>query len=223
MAKKTISEIREEPGMSNSGKYPNVKKGDFCGPKGTYPVNSLERAKSALKLAHNAKDPEAIKSCVYTKFPELKKGSKMSRRNKDGASYDPEKDPKKKKSSNDKTFVGDQKNYTYSKTNKKGKFKEISEKKYERKTSKKRAVKNEDQVHSMGMEGSRNKKDRVRAYKKESSNIGNRKFAKTSYGTVANPEKPKPKPRPKPRPKPTPKPNPNGPVKPKPRPRKREK
>jgi len=29
MAKKTITEIREEPGMSNAGKYPNVKKGDF--------------------------------------------------------------------------------------------------------------------------------------------------------------------------------------------------
>jgi len=86
MAKKTISEIREEPGMSNAGKYKSVSKDDFCGPKGTYPVNSLDRAKSALKLAHNAKDPESIKSCVYTKFPELKKGSKMSRRSKDGAS-----------------------------------------------------------------------------------------------------------------------------------------
>ena len=85
MAKKTMSEIRKEPGMSNAGKYKDVSKGDFCGPKGTFPVNSLKRAKSALKLAHNAKDPEAIKSCVYTKFPQLKKGSKMSRR-KDGPS-----------------------------------------------------------------------------------------------------------------------------------------
>jgi len=99
MAKKTISEIREEPGMSNAGKYKNVSKDDFCGPKGTYPVNSLDRAKSALKLAHNAKDPEAIKSCVYTKFPELKKGSKMSRRGKDGASMksDPDIKAAKKK------------------------------------------------------------------------------------------------------------------------------
>ena len=71
--KKTISEIREEPGMSNAGKYPNVKKSDFCGPKGTYPVNTLERAKSALKLAHNAKNPGKIKACVYRKYPELKK------------------------------------------------------------------------------------------------------------------------------------------------------
>ncbi len=96
MAKKTISEIREEPGMSNAGKYKDVSKDDFCGPKGTYPVNSLERAKSALKLAHNAKDPEAIKSCVYTKFPELKKGSKMSRRGKDGASMGDGDEPSKR-------------------------------------------------------------------------------------------------------------------------------
>ena len=70
---KTISEIREEPGMSNAGKYPNVEKEDFCGPKGTYPVNTLKRAKSALKLAHNAQNPDKIKSCVYRKYPQLKK------------------------------------------------------------------------------------------------------------------------------------------------------
>jgi|TARA_R110000772_G_scaffold213109_1_gene323693 hypothetical protein len=73
MAKKTITEVREEPGMSNSGKYKNVAKSDFCGPKGTFPVNSLNRAKSALKLAHNAKNPRKIKRCVYKKFPQLKK------------------------------------------------------------------------------------------------------------------------------------------------------
>ena len=59
-----------------------VAKGDFCGADGTYPVNSLKRAKSALKLAHNAENPEKIKECVYAKFPELKEGSKISRRRK---------------------------------------------------------------------------------------------------------------------------------------------
>ena len=49
MAKKeTLTEKREKPGSSNAGKYPNVK--SFCGPaggaeEGTYPVNSLKRAK----------------------------------------------------------------------------------------------------------------------------------------------------------------------------------
>ena len=82
MAEKTISEIREEPGKSNAGKYPDVSKGDFCGADGTYPVNTLDRARSALKLAHNAENPEKIKECVYSKYPELKEGSKISRRKK---------------------------------------------------------------------------------------------------------------------------------------------
>jgi len=77
MAKKTLTEVREEPGSSNAGKYKGVK--SFCGPaggaaKGTYPVNSLKRAKSAIKLAHNAPNPDGIKNCVYSKFPELKEG-----------------------------------------------------------------------------------------------------------------------------------------------------
>jgi len=75
--KKDMKEIREQPGSSNAGEYPNVKKSDFCGPSGgaaagTYPVNTLARAKSALKLAHNAPNPEGIKRCVYRKYPELK-------------------------------------------------------------------------------------------------------------------------------------------------------
>jgi hypothetical protein len=75
MAKKTITEVRDEPGMSNAGKYEDVAKSDFCGPKGTYPVNTLKRAKSALKLAHNAGKRKAkkITACVHRKYPELKK------------------------------------------------------------------------------------------------------------------------------------------------------
>ena len=67
---KNITEIREQPGMSNAGKYPNVK--DFAGPDGTYPIDTIKRAKSALKLAHNAKNPESIKNKVYKKYPQLK-------------------------------------------------------------------------------------------------------------------------------------------------------
>ena len=40
-AGKTITEIREEPGKSNAGKYPNVSSNDFAGPNGTYPINTL--------------------------------------------------------------------------------------------------------------------------------------------------------------------------------------
>ena len=80
MKKENLTELREEPGKSNAYKYKNVSKGDFCGPDETYPVNTLRRAKSALKLAHNAENPDAIKSCVYSKYPELKKGSKLKNR-----------------------------------------------------------------------------------------------------------------------------------------------
>jgi hypothetical protein len=72
LLKKTISEIREEPGMSNAGKYKGLNKSQFCGPKGTFPVDTLKRAKSALRLAHNAKNPGKIKACVLRKYPQLK-------------------------------------------------------------------------------------------------------------------------------------------------------
>jgi hypothetical protein len=58
--------------MSNAGKYKGLKKSKFCGPKGTFPVNTLKRAKSALRLAHNAKNPGRIKACVLKKYPQLK-------------------------------------------------------------------------------------------------------------------------------------------------------
>jgi len=68
---------RKKPGGSNVGKYKRVKSSDFCGPAGgapagSYPVNTLSRAKSALKLAHNAPSPSGIKSCVYNKYPQLR-------------------------------------------------------------------------------------------------------------------------------------------------------
>lgn len=94
MAKKTMTEVRDEPGMSNAGTYKDVAKSDFCGPKGTYPVNTLKRAKSALKLAFNAGRGEGskgrravqkIKDCVYRKYPELKKNKSNSPAQQKGA------------------------------------------------------------------------------------------------------------------------------------------
>ena len=72
ISKKKASERRKKPGQSNLGKYPDVKPKDFAGPDGTFPINSLARAKSAIKLAHNAANPEAIKRKVYKKWPQLK-------------------------------------------------------------------------------------------------------------------------------------------------------
>jgi len=74
---KDLDREREREGSSNAGDYSDVDKDDFCGPAGgaapgTYPCDTIDRARSALRLAHNAPDPDGIKRCVYNKFPELK-------------------------------------------------------------------------------------------------------------------------------------------------------
>ncbi len=78
MAKKEtkLEKLREKPGMSNAGKYKKVKESDFAGPSGTYPINTLKRAKSAMKLAHFAADPGNIVKNVLKKYPQLKEDKK---------------------------------------------------------------------------------------------------------------------------------------------------
>lgn len=73
MKKKTISEIRKEPGKSNAGKYPNVKASNFAGPDGTYPINTKARAKAALAYAHNSPEASKIRKKVKEKYPSLDK------------------------------------------------------------------------------------------------------------------------------------------------------
>ena len=88
MAKKeTITEIREKPGMSNAGKYKNVKAKDFCGPNGTYPVNTLKRARAALSYSKFASDPGDIVSCVHKKYPELAKKESDDKKKKAPVAY----------------------------------------------------------------------------------------------------------------------------------------
>ena len=75
---KVQRKARKKPGGSNVGEYNRVKDSDFCGPaggapKGSIPVNTLARARSAIKLAHNAPNPSGIRSCVYRKWPTLRK------------------------------------------------------------------------------------------------------------------------------------------------------
>ncbi len=72
-----VRRARKKPGGSNVGRYKSVAKKDFAGtkgdaPKGSYPINTLKRAKSALKLAHNAPDPAGIRRAVYKKYPSLR-------------------------------------------------------------------------------------------------------------------------------------------------------
>lgn len=71
---KTLSKIREKPGMSNAGKYKNVAAGNFAGPNGTFPIDTKARARNALTRLHFAA-PSAragIKSKIYKKYPDLK-------------------------------------------------------------------------------------------------------------------------------------------------------
>ena len=74
----SVRSARTKPGGRNAGKYPSVK--SFAGPsgsapKGSYPINTRARAKSALQLAHNAPDPAGIRRAVVAKYPGLKKKS----------------------------------------------------------------------------------------------------------------------------------------------------
>lgn len=77
--------MEKKPGGSNTGDYPNVKSSEFAGPAGgapkySYPINTKKRAKSALKLAHNAPNPEGIKKKVLKKYPSLKKSSQKKKK-----------------------------------------------------------------------------------------------------------------------------------------------
>ena len=73
--------MEKRPGGSNVGEYKKVKSSQFAGPSGgapmgSYPINTLKRAKSALLLAHNAPNPAGIKRAVYKKYPALRPTSK---------------------------------------------------------------------------------------------------------------------------------------------------
>jgi hypothetical protein len=72
----TEKETRAKAGGSNSGEYTHVNSNNFagnaCGLPGSYPIDTIERARSALAYAHNARDPQCIKNQVYKKWPSLK-------------------------------------------------------------------------------------------------------------------------------------------------------
>ena len=81
-AKKKQAAARKKPGGSNVGKYKGVKA--FAGPSGgapagSFPINTLKRAKSALKLAHNAPRPAGIRAAVYRKYPGLRPSARKKK------------------------------------------------------------------------------------------------------------------------------------------------
>lgn len=64
--------IREKPGSGSVGKYKTTAPKEFCGASGgsskySYPVDTKKRCHSALSYAHNAPNPEGIRSCVKRK------------------------------------------------------------------------------------------------------------------------------------------------------------
>lgn len=72
------AKLKVKPGGSSVGKYKNVDKKSFAGPKGSapegsFPINTKKRGRAALSYANNAPNPEGIKKAVYSKYPALKK------------------------------------------------------------------------------------------------------------------------------------------------------
>ena len=72
------AKMKKKAGGSNVGKYKDVSQSEMAGtsggaPKGSYPIDTLKRAKAALSYAHNAPNPAAIRAKVYKKYPALKK------------------------------------------------------------------------------------------------------------------------------------------------------
>jgi len=79
MAARRKKAVRIGKGMKESAKkVASARRNGTKGgaPKGSFPINTLARAKSALKLAHNAPNPQGIKNAVYKKYPQLKKGGR---------------------------------------------------------------------------------------------------------------------------------------------------
>ncbi len=74
-----LKEIREEPGMSNAGKYKKEGVTEYAGPHESYPINDIDRGRSALKLAYKAgpKLEKQIKENVYKKYPSLEPDNKI--------------------------------------------------------------------------------------------------------------------------------------------------
>lgn len=78
VSREKLSKMNKKPGGSNVGRYKNVPKKDFAGPKGdspqgSFPISTEKKAKAALAYSGYAPKPQAIKKAVYKKYPALKK------------------------------------------------------------------------------------------------------------------------------------------------------
>lgn len=78
VSKDEEKKMRKRAGGSNVGEYKDVSKSEFAGPsggapRGSYPINTRKRAKSALAYARNAPNPEGIRRAVHRRYPDLGK------------------------------------------------------------------------------------------------------------------------------------------------------
>jgi len=86
-SKAKIKKARAKDGGGNAYRYPNVAKGNFAGKDDTYPMNTEDRARSALRLAFHA-GPDAakrIKAKVYKKYPGLKPSAPFRKKKRGGS------------------------------------------------------------------------------------------------------------------------------------------
>lgn len=84
VAKSKVAAMRKKPGGSNVGKYKKVPSSEFAGkaggaPAGSYPINTVKRAKAALAYAHNAPNPSGIRKAVHKKYPAIGKPKTKSK------------------------------------------------------------------------------------------------------------------------------------------------
>jgi hypothetical protein len=80
----TERKLRAKKGSSNTGKYKNVKPGDFAGSSGgastySFPIPDLAHARNALARAHFAPNPDGIRNKVYKMYPQLKKRAEKNK------------------------------------------------------------------------------------------------------------------------------------------------
>ena len=69
----SVTEARKRPGGSNVGRYETSETIGPAGgaPKGSYPIDTRERAHAALAYARHAPNPAGIKSAVCRKYPDF--------------------------------------------------------------------------------------------------------------------------------------------------------
>lgn len=78
VARSAEEKMRSKKGYSHAGKYKDVshktfKRATDTATSSSIPINTLEKARSALSQAHFTSNPFGLKSAIYKRYPHLKK------------------------------------------------------------------------------------------------------------------------------------------------------